>query len=87
MPAAGWVGLGWVGLVVCIISESMHLTSWYALDIYICGNMTLGEEAGGIGIEIGIGIGIGIGISVATSKLKCSTILCLAMLFADPAVC
>jgi hypothetical protein len=53
--------------------------------------MTLGKEAGGIeigiGIGIGIDIGIGIGISVATSELKCSTILCLTVLFADPAVC
>ena len=48
--------------------------------------MTLGEEAGGFGIGIGISIGIGIGISVATSELKCSTILCLTVLFADPAV-
>ena len=61
----------------------MHLTSWDALDIYICGNITLGEEAGGIGI----GIGIDIDTSVATSELRCLTILCLTVLFADPAVC
>ena len=45
--------------------------------------MTLGEEAGGIGI----GIGIDIDTSVATSELRCLTILCLTVLFADPAVC
>jgi hypothetical protein len=45
--------------------------------------MTLGEEAGGFGIGIGIGIGIDIDTSVATSELKCSTILCLTVLFAD----
>ena len=47
----------------------------------------VGRGGRGFRFGIGIGIGIDIDISVAASELKCSTILCWTVLFADPAVC